>query len=417
VARFAELRYGAMAVVGVAAMILVSGCEVVAGDDDAQTVLIGADLELTGNGSQLGSIYHDALQLRIEQVNQQGLLGDRRLELEVTDNRSDAGTAATNVAELAADPDISAIILGACGQCAVAAVEIANDRSVPMIALAAPDAVSEPVEERRYMFKLGPNANDNAALLASELSEAGAQTIALATVEDEYGEDGRREMQDAADGAGLRIVMEERLVPGEDSLRGAADRIAAYVPEGSDAQESQVGLPQQQGAAEQSLGPDAVVVWAFDPLAGQFAEALQAAGYSGGLYLDAAAAANPFLTGTVGEALANATMVFTETLVIDELIATSPAKAARQTWFRDYTARYGTYHAYSSFAADAVQLIVDAINRADSAGRDTLRDAIEGARLDGFTGPIRMAPQNHSGLRSQALTPLVVRGDRWRLSR
>jgi len=109
-------------------------------------------------------------------------------------------------------------------------------------------------------------------------------------------------------------------------------------------------------------------------------------------------------------------MVFTETLVIDEVIATSPAKAARQTWFRDYTSRFGTYHAFSSFGADTIQLLVEAINQAGVAERNTLRDAIEGARFDGFTGPMRMTPLNHSGLRPQALTTLVVRGDRWRLS-
>ena len=36
-------------------------------------------------------------------------------------------------------------------------------------------------------------------------------------------------------------------------------------------------------------------------------------------------------------------MVFTQILAIDDVIATTPAKAARKQWFRDYTSRYGSY--------------------------------------------------------------------------
>lgn len=109
-------------------------------------------------------------------------------------------------------------------------------------------------------------------------------------------------------------------------------------------------------------------------------------------------------------------MVFTETLVIDDVIATSPAKAARQTWFNTYTAEHGTYHAYASFAADAVQVIVEAIDQVDSTERESVHAAIEGVQLDGFSGPIRFRLENHSGLNPQALTTLVAQGDRWRLA-
>ena len=57
-------------------------------------------------------------------------------------------------------------------------------------------------------------------------------------------------------------------------------------------------------------------------------------------------------------------------MVIDDVIATTPAKAARRQWFQDYTARFGGYNGLSSFAADAVQLIADAAVRAGGpAGR------------------------------------------------
>nr|PZN74906.1 MAG: hypothetical protein DIU57_18745 [Pseudomonadota bacterium] len=113
--------------------------------------------------------------------------------------------------------------------------------------------------------------------------------------------------------------------------------------------------------------------------------------------------------------MAGSLMVFTETLVIDEVVATSPAKANRRNWFNEYTARHGTYHAYSSFAADAIEILTSAINRLRSIDREGLRSAIESVELDGLTGTLRMSPRHHSGLTSQALTILVAREDRWRL--
>ena len=108
-------------------------------------------------------------------------------------------------------------------------------------------------------------------------------------------------------------------------------------------------------------------------------------------------------------------MVFTQTLAIDDVIATTPAKATRKQWFRDYTSRYGTYSGVASLAADAVDLIADAVARVGT-DQNALRDQIETAQRDGLSGAIRITPDNHSGLMPQALTLLVARSGRWRLA-
>ncbi|GAB3798445.1 hypothetical protein GCM10027605_10060 [Micromonospora zhanjiangensis] len=166
--------------------------------------------------------------------------------------------------------------------------------------------------------------------------------------------------------------------------------------------------------------PAALVVWAPTEPTLAAAAAAQAAGFQGPLYFDSSAAGDLFLPAEAAKAVNNATMVFTQTMVIDDVIATTPAKAARKQWFRDYTARYGGYHGYSSFAADALQLVVDAVVKAGgtsgAGSRDAVRDIMETTQFDGLSGPIRMTPDNHSGLMPQALTTLVARGGRWRLS-
>jgi len=402
----AAVRIGA--VVGVLATLLATGCGVVGGEAPRETVVIAADLELTGEGSELGAVYRNALELRVEQINQQGLLGNRELELRILDNRSDSATAAQNIASLAADPTVTAIITGACAECLLAAVDTINNVGVPTIALAAATAVADPVEERQYVFKVGPNAKDVATALARELDAAGAEAVAVVAADDTYGQEGVAELAAALSRFDVELAHEETLGAGTDSLREAANRILSWRPE---PQVDEFGFP----IPVDNNGVDAVVLWGFGSRSGQFVQQLREVGYRGDLFLDMGAADTLFLPEASGQALAGTTLIFTETLVIDELIATSPAKANRKNWFNDYNARYGTYHAFASFAADAVQLVAEAVNRVGT-DRELVRAAIESTRFDGFTGPLRMSPQHHSGLMPQALVALVARGDRWRMA-
>ena len=161
--------------------------------------------------------------------------------------------------------------------------------------------------------------------------------------------------------------------------------------------------------------PDAVVVLAWPAGAVSTIEALRTAGFTGRIALDATAAGPLFLAG--GSVQDGASLVFTQTLAIDDVIATTPAKAAQKQWFEDYTARYGSYQAQASFAADAAQIIVDSVDRiGSSTDHNGLRATFETVRTDGLTGPIRLTPTDHSGLMPQALALLTARNGRWRLS-
>jgi branched-chain amino acid transport system substrate-binding protein len=161
--------------------------------------------------------------------------------------------------------------------------------------------------------------------------------------------------------------------------------------------------------------PDALILWAYPNQASLAAVSAHEAGYTGKLLFDAAAAGDLFLTGQAAAATNNAIMISTQTMAIDDIIANTPAKAARKQWFRDYTSRYGSYYGYASYAADAIQMLADAVETTGDTNRDRIRDVLETTRIDGLSGPIRITPDNHSGLMPQGLSVLVARSGRWRL--
>jgi branched-chain amino acid transport system substrate-binding protein len=370
-----------------------TGCQFSREEQDTSEILIAADLELSGPAAPVGNAYQRALKLKVEQINASGVLGGRKLRLDVKDNRSDPSESHRNIDDFTANPAVSAIIMGSCGDCVIGAAKTLNDKRVPTIALAAASGVASPVAERRYVFKLAPNAADTSAALAVELKRAGIKKVGLLYTNDDYGAEGMATLGSELKKANIKLAKTQQIKSTDTDVSQAITSLT-------------------------SDDPGALVIWTPADQATLVRSSLTEANYDGKLFFDAAAAGDLFLGATT--ARYDATMVFTQTMVIDDVIATTPAKAARKQWFRDYTARFGGYYGFSSFAADAVQLITDSVlkanSTADSVNRDGIRDVLETSQMDGLSGPIRITPDNHSGLMPQALTVLVARGGRWRLA-
>ena len=373
----------------IASALVAAGLAGCSGDDssDVTDVVIGADLTV---GSAVDTAYARALQLKIEQLNATGELGDRRLVLRVQDNRADTTSSLRNISTFADDPQVAAIITGSCGTCVVDASRTINDKKIPTIALAPADDISNPVADRRYIFKLGTNPSDSAATLISELSQAGVKKAAVLYTDGLYGRRSDVAMQNGLKNAKITVTQSQ-------TVRSAATDVTQAV------------------ATLTADQPDALIAVTSPDQATLAATSAKAAGFKGKLYFDAGAAGDTFVPQDATAAMNNATMVFTQILAIDDVIATTPAKASRQQWFRDYTSRYGSYSGVASFAADAADLIAGAVARAGG-NRDQIRDILETSQTDGLSGTIRMTPDNHSGLMPQSLALLVVRNGRWRIA-
>ena len=108
-------------------------------------------------------------------------------------------------------------------------------------------------------------------------------------------------------------------------------------------------------------------------------------------------------------------MIAPQSLVIQDVIANTPAKAQRRDWFNAYTSKYGSFSGYSLYAADAIQLVSNVVASTGGSDHQQLRDAMENSQFDGVAGPLRFTPEQHSGLMPQALTTVVDAAYRWRL--
>jgi branched-chain amino acid transport system substrate-binding protein len=226
----------------------------------------------------------------------------------------------------------------------------------------------------------------------SEMEEASIDRFALVWTDDAYGKNARDAIVgEAAAADNMRVVANRPIAPGDAKVDTAVSQALAV------------------------NSPKALVIAAMPDRAQEVVASARNSGFTGQIFLDAAAAGDLFLSTENQAATNNATLVFSQTLSIDGVIANTPVKALRQAWAAEYTSRYGTYYGPSSFAADAMQVIANSVVRAGGTNGDALRGAIETAQLDGLTGPIRLTPTNHAGLMPQALVTLVANGGRWQL--
>jgi branched-chain amino acid transport system substrate-binding protein len=379
-------------VLGAATLVLgiATACGQSAGTSQSAPIVIGADLEQSGPAADVavGQVFQRALQLKIDQINAAGGVAGHQIQLKILDNRSDPGFSATNINTFLADSTITAIVQG-WGSTTDQIASVVDNKRVPLISLsAAPDTST--VGDKPYVFKVGPNPDDTAGALSAELKADGIKSVSLLNSDDDAG----KAFSAAIDLQVAKFITNKALLTN-----------FTFKPTDTD-----LSGPVGQAIAR---NPAAIVVSASADQADLVAKAAQAAGYKGRIYFDSEAAGNLFNTGA-GDG-SNITMIAPQSLVIDDVIATTPAKVTRLKWFNDYTSKYGSFSGYSVFAADAIQIIANAVRAAGGLGHSDIQGALESLQFDGTSGPLRFTPGNHSGLTPQALTTVVMKGGRWRL--
>jgi branched-chain amino acid transport system substrate-binding protein len=106
-------------------------------------------------------------------------------------------------------------------------------------------------------------------------------------------------------------------------------------------------------------------------------------------------------------------MVHPAVLAGSKITGDSPAATVQREFFQQYTAKYGNFSGFAPYAADALRLIVAAIEKAGSLDRKAIRDAMEQLTYDGVTGRYEFSPENHGGVTKDSLVLLTVRDGTW----
>lgn len=350
------MTLGKLSLIAALLALAVAGC----GEkkESAELVVrIGSVAPLTGPQAHLGKDNENGARLAIEEVNAAGLtLGGRpvRLELIGEDDHADPKTA-NIVAQKLVDSGVNAVVGHLNSGTTIPASRIYHEAGIPQISPSA-TAVAYTAQGYKTAFRVMANdAQQGQVLGRFAVTNMGAKRIAIIDDRTAYGQGLADEFEKAAKAAGAEIVAREY----------THDKATDFTPI----------LTAIKGKA-----PDLVFFGGMDPQGGPMVQQMKRLGL-----------AAKFLGG---DGIQNANFIKLAGVDAEGVTASSPglpleAMPGGAEFKQRFEAKYGPIQLYAPYAYDAVQVLVAAMRRADSAEPAKILAELPKTEHQGVTGPIR----------------------------
>ncbi|TAN79535.1 MAG: ABC transporter substrate-binding protein [Magnetospirillum sp.] len=356
----------------------------------AEPIRIGAPLSTTGPASFLGEPEKKVLDMYVEQINKEGGLLGRKIELILYDDGGAAEKAVANIKRLIQNDNVDVLIGGSTTATTMAMVPLIERAEVPFISLAGAVVVVEPV--KKWVFKVSHNDRMAAERVLADMRKRGLTKAAIISEDAGFGKSGHDETLKAARDAGVEIVADEVYSAKDPDVTAQLTKIK--------------NTPGVQAVFNFGLGQGPAIVTRNYRQIGMTAPLYQSHGVASKEYIRLA-----------GEAAEGVRLPASGLVVADQLAATDPQKPVVILFGRTYQAKSGSDPStFAGHAYDALQIVLAAINRAGSTDKAKIRDEIE--KTSGYVGTggmVSMTPADHLGLSPRAFHVVEVRNGSWTL--
>lgn len=330
-----------------ATVVAIVGCggEKTPGAEGIQVGFFGA---LTGPTATFAQSGKNGVTLAVEEINAAGgVLGGKRLDLLVEDDRGEATEAASAVSKLITRDHVVALIGEQASSRTIAAAPIAQSYGVPMISPTSTNV--EVTKKGDYIFRVCfTDAYQGAVIASFARKNLEARTaVQLVDVRNDYSVGLAEAFRNSFQKAGGRLLAELKYSEGDNDFSA-------------------------QLTAIRPLDPDVLVVPGYYTDAGLIARQAKALGLRAVL-LGADGWDSPKLTEIGGEAVEGA-------YFSNHYSADDPSPVVRQ-FVAAYRKKYGVDpDSIAALSYDAVKLLADAIRRAGSTEGKRVRDALADTR-------------------------------------
>jgi branched-chain amino acid transport system substrate-binding protein len=360
----------------------------------AQDIVIGSVLSLTGPGASLGIPERNTIELLPNTV------AGRKVRFIVLDDATDTTSAVRAARKLTTEDRVDVIIGPTVTPTSLALLEVIGPAETPMISLAGSGVIAYPVEgNKRWAFKLAPNEPLMAARVFEHATNNNVKTIAYIAFANAFGESFTAEMRKVGELRKVQTVAHEKFNPTDTSVTPQVLKVI-------------------------SLNPDAVLIAASGTPAATPVIELRRRGYKGIIYLNQGVANNDFLR-VGGKELEGAVFSVSPVLVAEQLADGNPIKKVAMDYVKKYEAKFGpgSRTLFGATAWDAWLILERAIPIALKSGqpgtvefRRALRTAIEQTKdLVGTQAVFNLSPTDHSGGDQRGQVLVQIRDGKWKL--
>ena len=192
-------------------------------------IILGQSAAFTGAAAQLGIQFHAGAKLFFDQLNAQGGVGGRSIEIKQLDDGYEPERCAGNTSKLLAD-DVFALFGYIGTPTSLAALPLATKAQVPFFApFTGAMALRQPFN--RLAFHLRASYNDETALIVKQLTNLGLKKIAVFYQNDAYGKAGLDGVTLALASQNLKPVALATVERNSVDVATAVEKINAAAPD------------------------------------------------------------------------------------------------------------------------------------------------------------------------------------------
>ncbi|MGI4954977.1 MAG: ABC transporter substrate-binding protein [Janthinobacterium lividum] len=360
----------------------------------AAQIKIGVTISTTGPAASLGVPQRNSIALMPNEV------AGQKVEWIVLDDGSDSTKAVANARKMIDESNIDALIGSSTTPASLALIDVAAEKKLPLISLAASAKIIEPMDApRQWVFKTPQNDSLMADAIADHMAKAGVKTVGFIGFNDAYGDGWLTEVQRAFKAKSIQIVATEKFARADTSVTGQVLKMIA-------------------------AKPDAVLIAGAGTPAALPQKTLKERGYAGKYYQTHGVANADFLR-VGGKDVEGTVLPAGPVLVAAQLPDSNPIKKVAL----DYVTQYekangaGSFATFGAHAYDAALLLQEAIPVALKAAkpgtadfRAGLRAALEAEQGKVLThGIATMTTTDHNGFDTRARVMVVIENGGWKL--
>lgn len=355
----------------------------------ADPIRIGSFLSASGPAAFLGDPEKKVLALYVDKINAAGGINGRPLELIVYDDGGRADKALSFAKRLLSNDRVDVIVGGSTTATTMASVKLIEGAGVPFISLAGAVVIIDPV--KKWVFKTAHTDRMAAEKVMQDMKKRGLSRLALLSESSGFGKSGRTQTLLAAELMGIEIVADETYGPKDTDVTAQLTNI--------------------KGNAD----AEALLVFGFGQGPAIVTKNYQQLGMTTPLYQSHGVASKAFLDLT-GAAAEGMRLPVTGVLIADQL-PQGPQRAVLESFIAEYSAKYGSEpSAFAGHAYDGLYLMVEAIRRAGTIDKASVRDALEATEgFVGITGEFNFSASDHMGLSLDAFHMVEIRNGAWQL--
>ena len=195
------------------------------------SILLGESAAFSGPAAQLGIQMRIGTQAYFDQVNEQGGIYGRKIELKTRDDRYEGNLCADNTRKFIQEDRVFALVSYVGTPTTVAAMPIFTEAKVPLIGpFTGAEVLRDPVN--RYIFNVRASYYDETEKIVEQLVSTGNRKIAVFYQDDAYGQAGLKGVQIAMDKRKLKIVALGKVERNTVKVQDAVKTINAARPDG-----------------------------------------------------------------------------------------------------------------------------------------------------------------------------------------